>query len=294
MKALIIGGSGLVGSNCMNHFLSLGWEVVGTHLSYPTKNTVYFNSGNLEHPDNFNVIDFNPDVIVHTGALTWVDYCENNVEESYERTVISAQNIIKLCLETNAKLVYYSTDYVFDGAHGPYDEKATPNPINVYGEHKLLSEQTIQEELGESFLILRITNVYGNEERGKNFIARFLTQIENNESIDLTLPFDQYATPVNASDIAVITGLLVSDNKSGIYHIGGYEYLNRYQLANLVVSTLGYTQYQFKSVSTVTLSPPANRPLNGGLLSRKLIYEYPDFQFSTVQDYLLQHKKSSN
>ena len=97
MKVLIIGASGLVGGNCMKYFSEVSdWEIVGTYFSYQAKNTVFYDTLNTANPENFNIEKFNPDVIIHCGALTHVDYCEDHVEESFEKTVQSTKNIIEL------------------------------------------------------------------------------------------------------------------------------------------------------------------------------------------------------
>ena len=119
MKVLISGASGLVGGNCMQEFKSqTNWEVVGTYFSYRAKDTVYFDTLHPENKDSFDVVGFNPDVIVHCGALTFVDYCEDHEEESFQKTINSTQSIIDLCQKVNAKMVFISTDYIFDGKEG--------------------------------------------------------------------------------------------------------------------------------------------------------------------------------
>src|SRR5690554_612582 len=230
MNVFISGASGLVGGNCLNYFKLQNINVVGTHLSFPTPETVYFNTLDLDSEDNFDVISFNPDVIIHCGALTHVDYCEENEEESFLKTVKSTQNLLELAQRCNAKFVFISTDYVFDGMEGPYQEDAIPNPLNIYGTHKLIAESFIKSNWANS-LILRITNVYGEEVRGKNFISRIVNQCKENQPLNLRLPYDQFASPTNAWDIARALHLLLKDHKVGTYHIGGNDYLNRVSLA---------------------------------------------------------------
>lgn len=85
MKILVIGASGLVGFNCLRHFREMGHEVVGSYFSYPTADTVFYDTLDPANPENFDVREFNPDAIVHCGALTFVDYCEQHPEESFEK-----------------------------------------------------------------------------------------------------------------------------------------------------------------------------------------------------------------
>lgn len=286
MKVFISGASGLVGSNCLTYFNQQGLETIGTYFSYPTKSTHYFNTLNLEDPENFDVKSFRPDIIVHCGALTHVDYCESNPDESYQKTVQSTLNLINLCKKISAKLVYISTDYVFDGLSGPYLEHDAVNPLSVYAKHKLEAESAVLDQLGNGSLILRVTNVYGNEERNKNFVSRIIDQCLQKQKLILRLPFDQYATPVNAFDVARAMCLLIKDSKSGIFHIASTDWMNRVELALTVLKYFPEADYELIPLSTMELAQPALRPLRGGLHTSKFSELYPDFLFSNVDDFV--------
>lgn len=285
MKVFIIGASGLVGSNCLHYFKKQGFDCVGTYFSYEANNTVFFDTLDITNEDNFDVHDFNPNVILHCGALTHVDYCEQNEAESYEKTVTSTKNMIVLANELNAKLVFISTDYIFDGKDGPYDEDAVPNALSIYGKHKLEAEQAVAAA-NPNNIVLRITNVYGDEERGKNFVSRIIEQIFEQQKLTLRLPVDQYATPVNAMDIARSLHLLLNDNKNGVYNIASTDYMNRVQLALNILKYFPDASYDLIPLTTEQINAPAPRPLQGGLKNKKFMSEYPDFRFSTVDDYV--------
>ncbi len=287
MKVFIAGASGLLGGNCLRYFQEQGWTVVGSHLNYPTPETVYYNTLEPGHPDNFDLAAFAPDVIVHCGALTHVDYCETHEDESYRQTVESTINLITMAQRFRARLVYISTDYVFDGKNGPYAENAPVNPVSVYGKHKLFAEQLVLKEISAA-LVLRITNVYGDEARGKNFVARIVQQCKAHDHLTLKLPYDQFASPTNAYDIARAMFVLLRDKKSGIYHTGGTDYMNRVELALRVLSYFPGASYDLQPMSTTELKQPAARPLRGGFVCLKFRSEYPDFLFSNVDDYLKQ------
>lgn len=285
MKVFIVGASGLVGSNCMQHFTQQGWAVKGSYFSFATEGTVFYNTLDPEHTDNYDIAGWQPDIIVHCGALTHVDYCETNVEESYQKTVQSTINIIALAKRCNARLVYLSTDYVFDGKDGPYTEDAPLNPLSVYARHKLEAEQRCLAEVTGT-LVLRVTNIYGNEERGKNFVSRIVAQCREGQKLTLKLPYDQFASPTNAMDIARAMFLLLRDGKSGIYHIGGTDYMNRVALALRVLQYFPGAEYDLIPLSTTELNQAAARPLLGGFVTAKFSKEYPDFLFSNVDDFL--------
>jgi len=284
-RIFISGASGLIGGNCLSYFQEKDHEVVGSHFSFPTDRTVPFNTLQRNNASNFDIKSFNPDVIVHCGALTWVDYCEENPQESYEKTVRSTQNLLEIAEELNAKLVYLSTDYVFDGKQGPYAELSSTNPLSVYGQHKLEAEKYVMAK-SQNHLILRVTNVYGDEIRNKNFIARIIDQVKQEQEIQLKLPYDQFATPVNALDVARAMHLLIRDSKKGIYHIASSDYMNRVQLALRVLKYFPDASFELTPMKTDEMKQAANRPLLGGLISQRFLAEYADFQFSNVDDYL--------
>ena len=289
MRVFISGASGLVGHHCLTVFEDAGWPVMGTYFSFPVTGTVYYNTLDPNHPNNAPLAEFKPDVLVHCGALTHVDYCETHEEESYQQTVQSTLNIIETARATGAKLVYLSTDYVFDGQAGPYTETDAVNPLSVYAKHKLMAEQAVLQEPGS--LVLRITNVYGTEVRNKNFIARILTQCAEEQPITLKLPADQYATPVNAHDVARAMFVLLRDRHSGIFHIASTDWMNRVELAQRVLQYFPKQKYSLETFTTEALQQAAPRPLLGGLLKTKFSALYPEFRFTNVDDFVREQLK---
>ncbi|CAF1050388.1 unnamed protein product [Rotaria magnacalcarata] len=293
MKVFIVGASGLVGSHCLAHFKEQGWIVKGSHCNFATDTTCYYNTLQPHNDQNFDVVSFGPEVIVHCAALTNVDYCEKHEKESYENTLESTRHVCELAIKCGARVVYISTDYVFDGNSGPYQENDTPNPINVYGKHKFLAEQLVRTSVIDS-LVLRVTNVYGDEARGKNFVARIIQHCHQKQPICLKLPYDQFATPINANDIARAMFVLLSDKKTGIYHLASTDYMNRVELARRTLSYFPDAEFMsIEPVDSTTMKQTATRPLVGGLLKVKFATEYPTFVFNSVDNYLSSTTKTS-
>lgn len=294
MKIFIIGASGLVGGNCYKYFKEQGFSVVGTHVHNPTENTEYFNASDLNDNGNLNINEYKPDVIIHCAALTNVDYCEEHRDESFTKTVIAAKNVAHLANQLKSKLIYISTDYVFDGNKGPYTEDDATNPINIYGKHKLEAEQLIKELLID-FLILRITNVYGDEIRNKNFISRMIDLIKKNEPVSFKFPIDQFATPINAEDVAKAIFTLLLKKSTGIYHLASTDFYSRSQLFDKIIDFYPSTKNITITLTTTELmQQTAKRPLVGGLIASKFLKENPNFKFSNVDNYLLKIKNKKN
>lgn len=291
MKVLVIGASGLVGSHCLKYFKEKDVEVIGTYRNFKTEGTYFFDPLEENCFGFLEKINFKPELIVHCGALTNVDYCEEHQEESENLTLTSTKVIADYCKKNSTRLVYISTDYVFDGLNGPYSEDEKTNPINVYGKHKLEAEW-VAEKI-ESCIIARITNVYGEEERSKNFIAYLLSVIHSGMEKNFNLPFDQFATPIYAGDIARMIYLLVMDDKKGVYHLASTDYYNRYQLAKKVKSYfMNASHLLLEPISTQSLQQKAKRPLNGGLLNIKFTREYPQFEYTNVDAFILKNIKN--
>lgn len=284
MNILIVGASGLVGFNVYQHLSVItDWRLTGTFNNYEVYGLTFFEASEKEKWPS-EILSTHWDVIIHTAALTNVDKCEIEPELSKYLTIKSTQNLVDLAKSNCSKLIYISTDYVFDGKSGPYIEGDETNPLNVYGRHKLMCEEIIKNNLSD-YLILRVTGVFGNEIRGKNFIARIITQIKDRTQIDISAPSDQFATPINALDIAKAIFVLIRDNKGGLYHLSSTDFLSRVQLLQRINSYFGH-RLIIHALTTDELSQAATRPLQAGLIARRFLSEYPDFQFTNVDDFI--------
>lgn len=286
MNVLIIGASGLVGGQCFRVFSSVpGIHVAGSYYSFAQPHLHPLDTLRPDALERWSETHFVPDWVIQCGALTHVDYCEEHPEESFRQTVLAHRHVLNFCKKVEARVVLFSTDYIFDGRHGPYQENDPTNPLSVYGRHKLQCEEETLAASDKN-LILRITNVYGDEARGKNFVSRILSQVRESRPIHLRLPVDQYATPTNAADIAAATLSLVKADASGIYHLAGTDFMNRVELALTVMNTWGYTQYTLEALPTSALQQPAPRPLFGGLVAHRFKSLFPTFEFSSVRQYV--------
>ncbi len=264
-KVLVIGASGLVGYSLYEHF-SKEYEVYGTY------NTHYF--GNLIHLDLLNKAElknilkqYDPTIILLPAALSSVEYCEEHKEECWKYNVTAHSNLIELIKDMDIKLVFFSTDYIFDGHYGPYTEEDIPNPLNNYGKAKLETENIIITNISD-FLILRITVVYGWEHLGKNFIYSLIKNTKNNKI--MKLPIDQIGSPTFVENISEATLKLIEFKKSGIYNVAGPALIDRYSFGLIAAEVFNLNKSLIKPVSTLDLNQKARRPLKAGLKIEKL------------------------
>lgn len=268
MKILIIGGSGLVGGKLIKD-LTGQFDVYATYSTRKQQGLQYLEI--IRKDMVFDLFkEIKPDVVIHTAALTHVDYCEANQPKAWQINVQGTQNIAQACKLVGAKLIFISTDYIFDGQNGPYAEDDIALPICWYGKTKLEGERFIQKYL-DDYLIIRTTGVFGFDLNSKNFIMQLLSNYKNNQV--MKIPSDQSSNPILADNIASAIRELILKEKNGIYHIAGATVMYRYDFALKAADILGLDKKLFISVSTEELRQKAKRPKRGGLKIDKACLE---------------------
>lgn len=221
-----------------------------------------------------------PAWLVIAAGWTWVDGCEDDPDKAMR---INRDAPARLAAATRAKggrTVYYSTEYVFDGAAGPYDESAATNPLSAYGKSKLEGELAVLEADPDA-LILRTTVVYGPEGKGKNFAYRLAASLGKGETIQV--PADQISSPTYNRDLAAATVGLMERGASGVFNATGAEVLDRAALSRRIAVALGHDPALIEPVVTADLNQRAARPLKAGLLVDKLRAALPDLRLRTVE-----------
>ena len=214
-----------------------------------------------------------PDVVFFPAGFTWVDGCEQDPAKARASNLDQPLNLGRVAAEIGSKFVYYSTDYLFDGVAGPYDELAPPNPLNVYGQAKLEAEEALANTLGELLLIARTSWVFGPERQGKNFAYQLVKTLRSGRP--LTVPSDQISSPSYGPDVAEASVRLVENRRSGVYHVVGPEVMSRPEFAVAIAKAFGVDRSPIESKTTAELGQGAPRPLNGGFLALKLTAEFP-------------------
>lgn len=286
MKMLIIGASGQIGFN-LYQALAGSHQVTGTYFSYPMPDMYCLDMTKPGTVKEF-ITALNPDIIFLPAALPDVEVCEKKPALCRRVNVDGTQNILTAAGEINAKVVFFSTDYLFDGAAGPYPETETPNPLNVYGKAKNEAEQLIRQSTCPH-LIVRTSVVYGYEKQGKNFVIRLNARLRQGEKVKV--PNDQFSTPTCVTNLCVLIKELVESGKEGIYHIAGPELMNRYDFALLAAEIFGLDHRLIIPVVTEELGQQALRPLRGGLKVDKVRLEATN-PLMNVREGLIDMKKT--
>lgn len=210
---------------------------------------------------------YQPKVIVNCAAFTDVDKCETERELSWRLNVDAVKNLIIASRISDAKIVHYSTDYVFDGKHGPYDENATPNPISFYGRSKLASENALMTS-GVDYAIIRTMVLYGLGVNVKpNFALWMINKLKNKEAINIV--DDMIGNSTISDDLAYGSLKLIERNCRGVYNIAGRDIESRYDFTMKLCDVFKYDKNLVTKIKTKDLNQPAPRPLNSGLITLK-------------------------
>lgn len=265
---LVIGASGLVGQEVMRRLTRAARPAVGTYV-----NQARDNLRRLDITEDAQVQRFcdeiGPQTIYLCAALTQVDYCEEHPEEAYRQNVEGPRSVARAAARLGARLVFYSTEYVFDGKNGPYDEDAPTAPLSVYGKSKRDGEIAVREILPEA-LILRTTVVYGWDplSKKKNFAMQVYERVQTGQ--EMTIPFDQIGNPTLADYLAECSIELADQPVSGIVNVVGKDLLPRTDFTRALVRSLGGDVSRVTPVTTASMKQKAARPLQGGLRTEKL------------------------
>jgi len=235
MKVLVTGAAGLLGGKLAN-VLSREYEVVPTHRTQ----ALHPDSMRMDIVDGEEVFEVlreaRPDVVVHAAAETNVDKCETDRESAWKVNAAGTRNVAEACAKIGAKLIYISTDYVFDGKKGLYTEDDEVNPINYYGLTKLKGEQFVRD-LCEDYVITRTSVLYGWHSRKLNFATWVVDSLRNGKEVSVVE--DHYNSPTLADNLAEMTLGILKSKASGIYHTAGAERIGRYEFALKIAEVLG-------------------------------------------------------
>lgn len=262
MTILIIGASGFIGNSIYQ--LIKDKNVIGTDIKPRHDKIIELDMTSISDL-NLKFKKFKPETVYLPAFIPGVDHCEINKEVN-DINFSGIRNVVELCKKYKCKLIFHSSDYVFDGNHGPYLETDSPNPINKYGKTKLLCEKKVQEL--NNFLIIRTTIVYGYDFNSLNFLMTFTKDLMNGK--ERRVPFDQISTPTYVEDLSKISIELVNNHKTGIYNIVGPDLCSRYVFALKIARTFGLNENLVIPVSTSEFKAPAKRPLRAGLIIDKI------------------------
>lgn len=268
MKVLVIGASGFLGKHLLRDF-SKANTVFGADKYTDKKGLHYLDLAKKESVKEA-FLKFKPELVLLPASVTGVDFCEQNRDLAWAVNTEGPKEVAVAAKRQDAFLIFYSSDYIFDGAKGPYSEEDIPGPINFYGRTKLEAERIIQKELN-SFLIIRTCGLYGYEKGGLNYAMRAYLALGERRIVMAVR--DQYGTPTYVEDLSAATLKLVKSGKRGIFNVAGPDCVNRAQLSRELADVFGFDKSLIQEAGTQDLKQAAARPKKGGLKVDKLRLE---------------------
>ncbi len=273
MKILITGANGLLGYKLVQ-LLSKQPDIqtIATGRRKISDLPPHVSFSELDITDRLqteNVVSqLKPDVIINTAAMTQVDQCETERDACWKVNVTGVENLIAACQKTQTHLVHVSTDFIFDGSHGPLDESAAPNPVNFYGESKLAAEKVLQQS-SIGWAILRTVLVYGvtPDMSRSNIVLWVKKSLEDGKTINVVN--DQWRTPTLAEDLAMGCYLAAKKKAVGIYNISGEEIMTPYDIAIQTADFFKLNKSFIHATDSSKFKQPAARPLKTGFIVTK-------------------------
>jgi len=252
MKVLVTGANGQLGYDVIKRLEEKEIQYLGTD-----RDTL-----NITNEDDVKRVirDYRPDVIVHCAAYTAVDKAEDERELCYAVNVLGTRYIAEACKEVDAKMIYVSTDYVFDGeGDKPFEVTDAPNPINYYGQTKYEGELEVQK-LIDKYFIIRISWVFGSN--GNNFVKTMLRLGKERDEISVVA--DQVGSPTYTYDLAGLLLEIIETDKFGIYHATNEGYCSWYEFACEIFKQAGI-DVKVNPIKTEDYPTRAKRPKNSRL-----------------------------
>ena len=288
-KVLIIGENSLVGSTLSNYAKNT-FDVYYTYhnIRINNKNSIQIDIVKETHKILDLIKKIKPDLVIHTVAYANVDFCEKNNHDANFLHVTVTQKIAQTCASIGTKILYFSTDAVFDGKQNEkYVESDISNPLSYYGKTKLAAEKILMDT-SKNNIIFRTTVIYGPYSR-----SRFTSWVLDNLKQDKPVPAftDQFNTPTLIDDLCKVILDILNLDLSGIYHAAGKTCLSRYDFALKLAKKFDYNEELIIPTLSSTVNQIAPRPKNGCLDSTRL-EKILNFEFSSIDSGIDFMKKS--
>lgn len=273
MKILITGANGLLGYKLVQLLSQQGdIQTIATARRLISDLPVNVSFTELDITDanqTEKIINhLQPDVIINCAAMTQVDQCETERELCWKANVTGVENLIAACDQNQIHLVHVSTDFIFDGSHGPLDENEIPKPVNFYGESKLAAEKALQQS-NISWSILRTVLVFGvtPDMSRSNIVLWVKKSLEDGKTINVVN--DQWRTPTLAEDLAMGCYLAARKKAKGIYHISGEEMMTPHDIATQTADFFKLNKSLIQITDSSKFKQPAMRPPKTGFIITK-------------------------
>lgn len=272
-RMLITGGTGLLGKHLLET-APAGWTVFATSHHRPPPDEWLDRFLPLELCDAASIQQVfesvRPSVVIHTASIGSVDEAECHPELAHAVNVEGTQVIGNACVKYGSRLVFISSNAVFDGRHPPYDEAAPLQAVNRYGVLKIEAERWIRQDGPPHALVIRPLLLYGWPLPGgrDNTVTRWLRQLEAGRSVEAAE--DIYSMPLYAENCSQAIWAAVRQRRTGTYHVAGADHLSLLAFARLTARAFGYDERRVAGVTSARLGMAARRPTDTSFVTVKM------------------------
>ncbi|MBS1272488.1 MAG: dTDP-4-dehydrorhamnose reductase [Candidatus Marinimicrobia bacterium] len=272
-RILVTGANGLLGQKVVDAFAP-HFRVIATGREEksvrPLTSATYQQLDITDKPAMKECFQsYEPEIVVNCAAYTDVDQAEVEKKVAWQVNAAAVKKMVRVLRRIGTKFVQISTDYIFDGTSGPYDESARPEPINYYGTSKLAAENEVKAS-GIEHLILRTNVLYGAAESvNSNFVLWVMQSLENNTPIRVV--DDQYNNATLANGLAECIAIACVMNVHDVYNYAGTDLINRYEFALKIADYFDYDADLITPCKTEELNQHADRPRKSGLITDKVV-----------------------
>ncbi len=267
-RCIMVTGCGGFVAGAIVHQAGAAWELHALTRKAPLleKANVIWHSVDLLDTDALRrrFHEIRPEAVIHAAALADIDFCQANRDVAERTNAGVARELAGLCRASGAKLVYMSTDNVYDGRKGLYTESDPTSPVNFYGETKVVGERAVAV-LEKNWVVARVSLVMGLPMlgAGNSFLARWLPALEQGE--ELGVPDDEVRSPLDVITAARALLELAGNGYDGYIQLAGNDVLNRCELARRLAVHLGYPAERVVAKSPVSIPGRAPRPRDASL-----------------------------
>lgn len=265
---MVIGGSGLLGSKIARGALARYDVVASYRTAAPRVEGVRAVELQKETPEKATAIlrDAGPDVVVDTAAFHDVDRCEESPDLAFQVNAAATGSLALAARDVGARYVYVSTDFVFDGARGPYREADVPRPVNQYGATKLAGERACLEADPDN-QVVRSSVIYGWNDTRLNFATWLLVSLRDRKPVRVVT--DWYGSPTFADSLSRAILRLLEIGDGGVFHLAAAECVSRYEFARRLAEGFGLDAGLIRPVSSSELETKATRPAHSCLVNER-------------------------
>lgn len=288
IEKILITGSGLLANELAEKNSNSEVYLTYRKNKIHTKNSFFLDitdKNNLEK----NILEIKPDTIIHTAAITDLDWCEKNVDETFKINTEATINIRKIAEKINSKLIFISTDSIFDGKKGQYEEAEEGNPINIYSKSKFLAEKDVQEY--DKSLIIRGTFFGLKNDKKESFFSYLFNELIQKKRIPV--PKDKISNGLFVKDFSEIITKMNKKNLFGIYHLGSTDFKNNTEFAKQVAEICNFDKELIEECLFDEIFDKkklvAKRPLNTTLNVEKISKE---IKMPTVREVIISFFKN--